>query len=131
MTEAVTIDRVGGSQVTFDPAQVLRVRRVALPGFTSLPDVTEIDLSDPLGAIRSSEAIDTVLAKLAPWIRLVEFTAADGVPVFINAAKVGDVQPCPRRDASGARTIFALGGIRQAVCQGHEAVAAEIARAAM
>ena len=129
MTETVTIDRVGGSQATFEPHHVLRVRRVMAPGFTSAAHVTEIDLSDPLLVIRSGNAIDMVVDKLRPAAHLVEFTAADRSPVFVNATKVGDVQPCPRKDAGGARTIFAVGGLRQAVCQAPEVVASEIAKA--
>jgi hypothetical protein len=100
-----------------------------MPNFSRTPDITEIDLANPLDVIRSPDAIDLIVGKVALAVRLVEFTSADRSPVWVNAAMVGDVRPCPRRDAGGARTIFGIGGIRQAVCQAHEAVVAEVARA--
>ena len=122
----IQIQRIDKSFALVDAACVVRVRRIALPAFMEPSSATEVDFDDPLCPLRSNEPVDAILSRLRPAINMVELTGPDGDPVFVNAARVTCVAPCPRRLPGGAQTILIIGGIRQAVRQTQSQVAAKI-----
>jgi hypothetical protein len=125
----VTIARVDGPPATIDPALVLRVSRgLLVPGGEATP-VTEIDTADVESVIHTSLAFDEAVALIDPPTKMLELTAPDGSPIAVNAKKITDVRGAGPDDAPGARSVFRIGELRQAVQEPVGTVTGEIAGA--
>ncbi len=125
----VTVQRVDGTAVTFEAADMLRIRRSALPLSRDTSLAVAIDIAGAEDTIYTREAFDDLVARLRPGTCLVVFTEPDGGAVAINATQVSTIQPNLRQVPGEARTILVVAGLRQAIQEPPPSAAALIAAA--
>ena len=123
----VTVKRLDSTTRLLDPADALIVRCAVSPDPRHDGVVTAIDVVGGDGPIYSPESAPVLAGRLAPCAMLVQFTAEDGAPVYVNATKVTSIRPCDRQLSGAAQTVIVLGERRLGVREPAPSVFRDIA----